>query len=182
VTQIESEIRTMLKARLEIEPGDVQIIEMIGGVIEVRARRGGAPVTCTIQRRRGQQNRVIAEMVANQLAELLGVVPRGEDSGVRALERQNLVAGADDVQAAVLRDIVRLRAQRGGVPTSTIDGMIDLMKGAGEIGVSLSEGDDDERYEAIVQLAEHLVCWAERFRRTGEQGRRYAGALGEVLT
>jgi hypothetical protein len=92
------------------------------------------------------------------------------------------VAGADDVQAAVLRDIVRLRAQRGGVPTSTIDGMIDLMKGAGEIGVSLSEGDDDERYEAIVQLAEHLVCWAERFRRTGEQGRRYAGALGEVLT
>jgi len=181
VQTIAAEIRTMLKARLDIDPGDVTVRLASVNEVEVVAQRGGAPISFVIERQRGRSNRVIAEMAANTAAELLGVVPRSEDSGVRTLERQNLVAGADDVQAAVLRDIVRLRAQRGGMPTSAIDGMIGIMKGAGEIGQALADGDDDERYEAIVQLAEHLLAWAERNRRIeGQRERRYAGAQGEV--
>jgi hypothetical protein len=175
-------IRAAAKVRLDIEPGDVEVVRRLSGEIEVKVRRGNATASTSFEHK-GFFPVSSAHAICDELAALLGVVPRSEDSGVRAVERDALVAGGNDVQAEALRDIVRECARRRAIPSNGMapkleDTLLRIMRAGGDIGEAIADGDADDLYTALVTMGAHMVDWCEALRRYGE-GRRKGAA--EVL-
>jgi hypothetical protein len=176
-------IRAMLKRRLDIEPGDVIVQRTMLGNVEVRARRAGAPVCAEVSARALAQNMAGAlDKLGDDIAHLLGIAPRSDDSGVRAVEREALVAGGNDVQAEVLRDLVREAARRRAIPSNGMapkleDTLLRIMRAGGDIGEAIADGDADDLYTALVTMGAHMVDWCEALRRYGEGKRKGAAEV-----
>jgi hypothetical protein len=174
-------IRTAAKVRLDIEPGDVEVVRRLSGEIEVKVRRGNATASTSFEHK-GFFPVSSAHAICDELAALLGVVPRSEDSGVRAVERDALVAGDNDVQAEVLRDLVRESARRRSIPAPRIaskleEALLRVMRAGGEISEAIADGDADDLYSALVTMGTHMVEWCEALRRHGEGERKGAAEV-----
>jgi hypothetical protein len=175
-------IRAAAKVRLDIEPGDVEVVRRLSGEIEVKVRRGNATASTSFEHK-GFFPVSSAHAICDELAALLGVVPRSEDSGVRAVERDALVAGGNDVQAEVLRDLVRESARRRSADRQSRyaskleEALIRIMSAGGDIAESISDGDADDLYEALVRMGTHALDWCEALRRHGEGKRKGAAEV-----